>query len=408
MVGDRGDSGSDRDDSPSGRPLAPQHRRARRRKILAWTSAIMTLILAAVAVTLYLGYRHLNGNIHVRDIRGLVGAQPMDLHPRAETIAIIGSDSRAGTHGRYGSPRVYAAGHSDTLMILHIAADRKWAEVVSIPRDSWVHIPSCDMGNGQRSRPADFKINEAFTLGSMHGDRASGAACTIRTVERNTGLRIHHFVVINFAGFSDMVNALGGVEVCTRHRIADPKSKLYLPAGRHMLRGRQALAYVRARYTLGNGSDLERISRQQAFMSSLARRAKGELYNPISIYRFLDAATKSLTIDSGLGGIAGLYSLARTMKNLPTSQLRFITIPTYPRSLIVPSDTANVIWKQPETRNLFASLRQDIPWQRPAAQKQAAAAISPESSASPGRTVAAAPRPSATAGGRPANQNICT
>lgn len=369
----------------------------------------MTLVLAAAAVTVYLGYRHLNGNIHVRDIRGLVGAQPMDLHPRAENIAIIGSDSRSGTHGQYGSPRVYAAGHSDTLMILHIAADRKWAEVVSIPRDSWVHIPSCDMGNGQRASPTDFKINEAFTLGSVHGDQASGAACTIRTVERNTGLRIHHFVVINFAGFSDMVNALGGVEVCTRHRIADPKSKLYLPAGHHTLMGRQALAYVRARYTLGNGSDLERITRQQAFMSSLARRAKSELYNPISIYRFLDAATKSLTIDSGLGGIAGLYSLARTVKNLPTSKLRFITIPTYPRGLIVSSDTANVIWKQPETRNLFESLREDIPWQRPASQKQAAAAaISPESSAPPGRTVAATPRPSATAAGRPASKNICT
>lgn len=369
----------------------------------------MTVIVAAGAMTVYLGYRHLNGNIRVRDIRRLVGAQPKDLHPRAENIAIIGSDSRAHTNGQFGSPHVYAAGHSDTLMILHIAADRKWAEVVSIPRDSWVHIPSCDMGNGRRSPPTNFKINEAFTLGSMHGDKAGGAACTIRTVERNTGLRIHHFAVINFAGFSDMVNALGGVEVCTRQRIADPKAKLYLPAGRHMLMGHQALAYVRARYTLGNGSDLERISRQQAFMSSLATRAKSELYNPISIYRFLDAATKSLTIDSSLGGIAGLYGLARTVKNLPTSRLRFITVPTYPRSLIVPSDTANVMWKQPETRTIFESLREDVPAQGSTSRKQAAAAaISPESSSSPGTLPAATARPPATAAGRSASQNICT
>jgi LCP family protein required for cell wall assembly len=383
----------------------------RRRRILAWVSGVAAGCVAAAAVTLYLGYRHLDGNIHVRDIGRLVGSQPPAAHPRAENILVVGSDSRAGTHG-YGSAQVYNTAHSDTMMIVHIAASGKWAEVVSIPRDSWVHIPACDMGNGQKSQPTDFKINESFTAGSLDGDQATGAACTIKTLERDTGLRIDHFVAINFAGFKDMVNALGGVEVCTRQAIDDQKAKLYLSAGRHLLMGQQALAYVRARYSLGNGSDLERIGRQQAFMSSLASRAKSELYNPIAIYRFLDAATKSITIDNRLGGITGLYNLANRLRSLPTSELTFITLPTFPRSVIDPTDTANVMWQQPTTKEIFNSLRDDVPWHataagQPASVRSGAPGVPRSPSVSPSAVASSSPQPSPAVTTRTANQNIC-
>jgi LCP family protein required for cell wall assembly len=389
-------------------------RKKRRRRIIAWVSGVAAGCVAAAAVTLYLGYRHLNGNIHVRDIGRLVGSQPPVKHPRAENILVIGSDSRAGTHG-YGSAQVYNTAHSDTMMIVHIAASGKWAEVVSIPRDSWVHIPACDMGNGKKSEPTDFKINESFTLGSLDGDQATGAACTIKTLERDTGLRIDHFVAINFEGFKDMVNALGGVEVCTRQPIDDQKAKLYLSAGHHLLKGQQALAYVRARYSLGNGSDLERIGRQQAFMSSLASRAKSELYNPLAIYRFLDAATKSVTIDSRLGGITGLYNLANRLRSTPTSDLTFITLPTFPRSAIDPTDTANVMWQQPETTAIFNSLRDDVPWQgggegQPASVRSGVPGVSPSPSGSPSASANSSPsgaQPSPTVTTRTASQNIC-
>jgi len=275
---------------------------------------------------------------------------------------VIGSDTRHGQGRGYGSVQELSTDQSDTLLIVHIAADRQWASVMSIPRDSWVSIPSCQMGNGQQSSPHSFKINEAFAIGNADGNHTVlGVACTIKTLERDTGIHIDHFAVINFSGLRDMVRALGGVPECNTTRINDPLSGLRLGAGHHMLNGFQALAYVRARYTLGNGSDLERIKRQQAFMSSLIQRARSKLLDPLAIYRFLDAATKSLTIDSQMGGIHGLYSLGRSLGNLPESKVTFFTLPTFPRSEVDPSDTANVMWTQPLDSQIFAAFQDDVP-----------------------------------------------
>ena len=330
---------------------APRHP-GRKKKILAWTAGGLAVVLLAALGGAYAVYRHLNANLHQVDISGDLGTQPVDLHPQAENIVIIGSDSRNKQGKGFGQDLV--TDQSDTLMIMHIAADRKWVNVMSIPRDSWVNIPACKMGNGQMSAPTSFKINEAFALGNLYGNHTDlGVACTVKTLEQDTGIHIDHFVVINFEGFRSMVNALGGVEVCNTTRIADPKSGLYLKPGHHLLHGLGALAYVRARYTLGDGSDLERIGRQQAFMSSLVERVKSELLDPLAIYRFLDAATKSVTIDSQLGGIHGLYDLAMSVRNLPASQVTFFTLPTYPRSEVVPTDTANVLWTQPEDSAIF-------------------------------------------------------
>ena len=275
---------------------------------------------------------------------------------------MIGSDTRHGQGRGYGSVQELSTDQSDTLLIVHIAADRQWASVMSIPRDSWVSIPSCQMGNGQQSSPHSFKINEAFAIGNMDGNHTVlGVACTIKTLERDTGIHIDHFAVINFSGLRDMVRALGGVPECNTTPINDPLSGLHLSAGHHLLTGFQALAYVRARYTLGNGSDLDRIKRQQAFMSSLIQRARSKLLDPLAIYRFLDAATRSLTIDSQLGGIHGLYSLGRSLGNLPESKVTFFTLPTFPRSEVDPSDTANVLWTQPLDSQIFAAFQDDVP-----------------------------------------------
>ena len=342
-------------------PAVPQGR-SRRKKILAWVAGSLAVVLLLAATGAYLVYRHLNGNLHQVNVSGLLGTRPVDLHPQAENIVVIGSDSRQGQGRGYGSAAQLNTDHSDTLLIVHIAANRKWADVMSVPRDSWVNIPACRMGNGQLASPQTFKINEAFTLGNLYGNKtALGTACVIKTVESNTHIHIDHFVVVNFNGLKDMVNAVGGVPECNAKPIDDPKSRLHLSAGRHMLNGRQALGYVRARYTLGNGSDLERITRQQAFMSALVSRVKAKKLNPIALYHFLDAATRSITIDSQLGGIRGLYDLATSLKNLPPGKVTFFTLPTYPRSYVDPTDTANLLWTQPQDSLIFQAFRNDVP-----------------------------------------------
>jgi LCP family protein required for cell wall assembly len=350
----------------------------RRKKILAWAAGIVTVIVVIATLGAYFVYRHLNANLHQVNISSVLGSQPVNLHPQAENILVLGSDTRMGQARRYGSSAVLNTDHSDTLIIVHIAADRQWANIMSIPRDSWVSIPACRMGNGQMSSATTFKINEAFTLGTLAGNKTSlGVACTVKTVEKDTGIRIDHFVVVNFTGFRDMVKAVGGVPECNTTPINDPKSGLHLKAGHHLLNGWQALGYVRARYTLGNGSDLERINRQQAFMSSLVDRVKSKLLNPLAIYRFLDAATRSITIDDQLGGIKGLYNLAASLKNLPASQVTFFTLPSYPRSYVDPTDTADVMWIQPEDSLIFQAFRNDVPVSKALLKHQPPPRISP-------------------------------
>jgi len=402
-----------------------------RRKILIWGSASLALLLIAVTATGYVILKHFNANLQQDNIIGLLGAQPVNQHPQAENIMVLGSDSRQGLSKAYGTG--LATDQSDTLMIIHIPADRKWAEVMSIPRDSWVNIPACEMGDGQLSSPTQFKINEAFAIGNLDGNHtALGIACTVKTLEQDTGIYINHFIAINFPGFESMVAALGGVYECNPTPINDPNSNLHLTAGTHLLTPAQALGYVRARYTLGDGSDLGRIDRQQAFMSSLISRVKSELLNPVAIYQFLDAATKSLTIDTQIGGLTGLYDLGESLRGIPSSKIAFFTIPNFPRG-----DGANVLWTQPEDSQIFASFRNDVPASStlfapatPGTKTSIAAGLSADSqhlaspsstrTAQPSATPAAAREASAAASAKPApatspatirartaNQSIC-
>jgi LCP family protein required for cell wall assembly len=353
------------------------------------------VVLVAAVVSGYLVYRHLNGNIDQANISGLVGKQPANLHPQAENILLIGSDSRQGLGPAYAG---MTTDQSDTMMLVHIPASRQYAEVMSIPRDSWVNIPTCTMGDGKQSSPTQFKINEAFAVGNLDGNKtALGAACTIKTLEQDTGIYINHFMVVNFMGFEGMVAALGGVPECNPAAFTDPASGIVLSAGHHVLTPQQALAYVRARYGLGDGSDLGRITRQQAFVSSLISRARSELLDPLAIYRFLDSATSALTVDSQLGGITGIYDLEKSLRGIPSDKIAFFTVPNQPRG-----DGANVLWSEPAASEIFASFRDDTP----ASPSLFTTAVAP---AGHGKFGIASATPSAPASipARTANQSIC-
>lgn len=330
----------------------------RRGRIVLWSAAIVAVaVLAAGGAGGWL-YQRLDGNINASDIDDkLGGGRPVNLSPGAKNILLAGSDSREGDNAKYGKD--LATMQSDTLMVLHIAANRKWAAVVSLPRDSWVEIPACDRGDGTESTPHHFKINAAFAIGGASGDVGGAAACTIKTIEHNTGLRIDHFVTLDFQGFKGMVNALGGIEICPRQAIRDKKAHLDLEAGCQTVKDEQALGYVRTRYSVGDGSDIGRIGRQQEFMQALATKAQQKLTSPGDVYAFLDSATKSVTTDKALAGIRPLYGLASKLQGIPEDRLTFVTVPNYPREVDIPTDKANISWQYPQAHTLFTALAND-------------------------------------------------
>jgi len=333
-------------------------RLTRRGRVLAWSAGVLCVGVLGVAGAGTWIYQQLNGNITSADVDDKIGGdRPENLSPGSKNIMIVGSDSRDGANAGYGKDLTTM--QSDTLLVLHIPADRKWATVLSFPRDSWVRIPVCDKGDGTKSKEHHFKINEAFALGGTSGEVAGAAACSIKTVEENTGLRIDHFMSIDFSGFKGMVDALDGIEVCPKTPIKSAKAKLDLPAGCQTIDGETSLGYVRARYGVGDNSDIGRIGRQQEFMDALAKKAKSKLTSPDAMYGFLDSATKSLTADSGMAGIKQLYSLASELKGIPSDRLAFLTVPNYPREADFPKDTANVAWQYPQATDLFTALAKD-------------------------------------------------
>ncbi|KUL47128.1 transcriptional regulator [Streptomyces regalis] len=325
---------------------------------MAWGAGATSVVVLGIAGVGAWVYQDLNDNIKSADVDDKIGGdRPVNLSPGSKNILVVGSDSRDGANAEYGKDLTTM--QSDTLMVLHVPANRKWAAVVSFPRDSWVEIPACDKGDGNNSTPHHAKINEAFALGGTSGEVAGAAACSIKTVEANTGLRIDHFMSVDFQGFKGMVDALDGIEVCPEQAIHSKKARLDMDAGCQTVEGEQALGYVRVRYGVGDGSDIGRIGRQQEFMNALAEKAKAKLTNPKALYGFLGSATKSLTTDPDLAGIKPLSGLASQLKGIPSDRLAFLTVPNYPREADVATDTANVVWQYPQAADLFTSLAKD-------------------------------------------------
>ncbi|MFJ4617660.1 LCP family protein [Streptomyces sp. NPDC088812] len=325
---------------------------------MAWGAGVTSVVVLAVGGVGAWIYQDLNDNISAADVDDKLGGdRPENLSPGSQNILVVGSDSRDGANAKYGKDLTTM--QSDTLMVLHVPADRKWAAVVSFPRDSYVEIPACDMGDGRTSTPHKAKINEAFAIGGAGGEVAGAAACSIKTVEAHTGLRIDHFMSVDFSGFKGMVDALDGIEVCPEQAITSDKARLDLDAGCQTVDGETALGYVRVRYGVGDGSDIGRIGRQQEFMNALVKKAKSKLTSPNALYGFLRSATKSLTTDPDLAGIQPIYALADALKGIPTDRLSFLTVPNYPREADVPTDKANVVWQYPQAADLFTSLAKD-------------------------------------------------
>ncbi|WP_443032644.1 LCP family protein [Streptomyces sp. DH41] len=371
-------------------------RRRRRRRRLGCSGLAIAVLAAGAVGAGWAVYTKLDGNITsdeaaAAELARYEKERPTALVRDARNVLLIGSDSRSGDgNARYG--RDSGTERSDTTILLHLAADRDSATAVSLPRDLMVDVPDCRRPDGSRAEPVFTQFNYAFAAG--------GSACTVRTVEKLTGIRIDHHVVVDFQGFKEMVDALDGVEVCLRKPVDDKDAKLKLPAGRVTLDGEQALGYVRARKSLGDGSDTDRMDRQQRFLGALVNKVQSNdvLLNPVKLYPVLDAATSSLTTDPDLANLRGLYDLVRGLRGIPTERVQFLTVPR--ESYAGDANRDQLV--EPAAEKLFTRLRTDEPVAITAATERDKATGSGNS-----REPGAGDSPAPTFSGNTAAEDIC-
>ncbi|MEV8589460.1 LCP family protein [Streptomyces sp. NPDC051180] len=329
----------------------------RRRKPSAKRRKAPILISGAVAVLVLggagLGYVYvkLDGNIKGVDINAQLGAErPVDVDDGSMDILVLGSDSRSGDNSAYG--RDEGGARSDTAMVVHVYEGHKKASVVSIPRDTLVTRPGCTDGEGGTvagERRAMF--NTAYEVG--------GPACAVKTVESMSGIRMDHYIEVDFSGFKKLIDTLGGVEITTTQAIKDTKSHLDLAPGTHTLDGEQSLGLVRTRKSVGDGSDLGRIQLQQAFMKAFIDQVKdvGVLTNPKKLLDLADAATKAVTPDSELDSVQELMGFAKGLSGIGAQNVHMITLPVE----YDPRDPNRVVPLEAESRQVWKALKGDLP-----------------------------------------------
>ena len=325
---------------------------ARSIKILTGIS-IAVLAISAVSA---LAFGTVTASINKIDVFSGIEKRP-EKKSTAMNYLLVGSDTREGLSKaelkalRVGSVATAAGKRSDTMLLVHISKARDKAVMISIPRDTFALIPEHTSKTGKLIPAVYSKINSSFNWG--------GAPLLIQTIEEMTELKIDHYIEINFAGFARIVDSIGGVEICTKKNINDPKSHLVLEAGVHTLNGIESLKYVRTREFDGMG-DIGRMQRQQAFMSAVLRKATsaGVLLNPVTMASFINSALSAVTTDSELKN-SDLIALAKQMKSLSTSSVRTLTVPLSDLNYYSNGVTSAVLWDPVLAPQLWTRLRED-------------------------------------------------
>ena len=316
--------------------------------------SVGVIVLASVS---WLGLGHVSAKIARINVFAGLDNRP-EKTSQAVNYLLVGSDTREGLTKeqmkllRVGSTASAAGGRSDTMLLVHISKKRDKAFLVSLPRDTLVTIPAHTTLDGKSQIPArQNKLNAAFSFG--------GAPLLIQTVEGATNLKIDHYIEISFAGFAGIVDALGGIDVCTKVNIDDPKSHLVLAAGTHTLDGIEALKYVRSRDFDGRG-DIGRMQRQQQFLSSVLKKATstGVLLNPIKIVNFMNASLSTIKMDENLNE-GDLINLAKQMRGLSSGNVRTLTVPLSNANGNVPGIGSVVVWDETLSAELWTRIRDD-------------------------------------------------
>lgn len=333
----------------SGGPGAGRRKRPQPGRLVAKVIVATLLSLGLITgVGVVLIYNHWNGNLDHEDVSAQLRHRPAKLKADAVNILVMGSDTRSGKGDNIDHKGNIGA-RSDTTILFHLSANRKFAYGISVPRDTLVDRPTCYSKSGKPIPGGkDQMWNAAFEVG--------GPACTIEQFEQLSGIHVDHYVVIDFNGFKKMVDALDGVEVCIPQEIDDPAHHIKLMPGTREIKGQEALSYVRVRYTVGDGTDTMRIHRQQAFMASMINKAvsAGMLARPDRIVGFMNALTSSLQTD--FKNVGQMATIAEAAKGVGLKDIKFVTTP-WKYSTAQPG---RVEWL-PSVHKLFKLVAEDKP-----------------------------------------------
>lgn len=337
--------------------LRVRRREPRTRKIhwLRWTGVVVVVILVVSSLGLFLKYRQIDDSITRVPLTHL-GTRPVEYSTSSMNILVFGSDSRAGLdpHEQY----VLHTGHdqadnTDTIMVIHISPGRHQVTALSIPRDTMVPMYECDAGKGYPGQQQNLSqyviINSLLSIG--------GPSCLFKTVEQQTGIFLNHFIEIGMLGFVNVVNDVGGVNVCVPFKVNDTVSGLKLQAGEDHINGVQALAFWRTREDIGDGSDLERIQRDQFMSAQIVKAVLGAdlVGNPLRTLRVVTDAAKQMTTDSGMS-VSDLIGIANSFRSLSSKDVQFLTTP----NVTYPAEAGRVQFAQPQAGEVFSAIAHDV------------------------------------------------
>lgn len=344
-------SGAHSDNEPVGRHFRPRAKAPLWLRITALSvAAVLVLGVGAAGLLVF----KLQNNVTTSPLNAGVGNKSSGQSQIEDTgslqVLILGTDTRDGANSQYGTEEdSVGEGNSDVMLLMDISADNSHVSVTSFPRDLVVPIPDCKPANGGDTVAGS-------SAGQLNAALQVGPGCTVAAINDLTGLTIDHFMLADFTAVKELSNALGGVEVCVDHALYDTDgSGLKLAAGKSLVQGEQALAFVRTRHAFGDASDLARIKAQQYFLGSMVRKVKSEgtLTNLPKLYNLADVVTKNLTIDEGLANIPSMITIANRLAKIDLANVAFVTVP-YEAYV---ADNNRVQLKEPEAGQYFAALR---------------------------------------------------
>lgn len=326
---------------------------------------VMAFGSAAVATA----YHNAISQIEVQDLDGLVAEQVKPKDPadpfkdEPVNLLLMGTDIRDGSNADIGG--TVSGMRSDTTMLVHISADRQWIEIASLPRDTFVDIPSCTLPDGSQSQPYRDKFNASFEVGSGDTSLKHAAACTINTVNAITGVTVTNHAVVKMNGVIDVVDAIGGVRMCLPEAMhGDPASaRIDLPAGENRLDGKTAIQFLRVRKGTGMGlelgSDLTRIERQQSFINATLRQilSAETLADPTKTFRLINAALGSLSADPDIADPGKVAGLAWSLREIEQRNIIMTKVPVYDTT----EGTVSGLGWGPEASEIFQRMAADQP-----------------------------------------------